>query len=232
MAGELQIKLKQNKKLLVAPSLLSADVLNMEKHIGQLEGEEDWFHLDIMDGHFVPNLSYGPSLLQALKKRYPDAFYDVHIMVEPAESFTKMFLAHKPSLLTVHAEATSHLHRVLQGIKADGVLAGVAINPATPAEVLKPVLHLADLLLVMSVNPGYGGQKFIPEVLNKVKQLAQWRDENGFDYLIEMDGGLGAQNAALVASAGCDVAVAGNAVFGNENPAEVIRSMRAAAEEL
>jgi len=232
MAGVLQVRLKQNKKLLVAPSLLSADVLNMEKHIGQLEGEEDWFHLDIMDGHFVPNLSYGPSLLKALKQRYPDAFFDVHIMVEPAESFTEMFLAHKPSLLTVHAEATPHLHRVLQGIKAEGVLAGVAINPATPAEVLKPILHLTDLVLVMSVNPGYGGQKFIPEVLNKVKQLAQWRDENGFDYLIEMDGGLGAQNAALVARAGCDVAVAGNAVFGNENPAEVIRSMRAAAEEL
>jgi len=232
MAGELQVRLKQNKKLLVAPSLLSADVLNMEKHIGQLEGEEDWFHLDIMDGHFVPNLSYGPSLLKALKQRYTDAFFDVHIMVEPAESFTEMFLAHKPSLLTVHAEATPHLHRVLQGIKAEGVLAGVAINPATPAEVLKPVLHLTDLVLVMSVNPGYGGQKFIPEVLNKVKQLAQWRNENGFDYLIEMDGGLGTQNAALVARAGCDVAVAGNAVFGNENPAEIIRSMRAAAEEL
>jgi len=232
MAGVLQVKLKKNKKMLIAPSLLSADVLNMEKQIGQLEGEEDWFHLDIMDGHFVPNLSYGPSLLKALKKRYPDAFFDVHIMVDPAESFTGMFLAHKPSVLTIHAEATPHLHRVLQGIKAEGVLAGVAVNPGTTAEVLKPILHLADLVLVMSVNPGYGGQKFIAEVLNKVEQLAQWRQENGFDYLIEMDGGLGPQNVTLAASAGCDVAVAGNSVFGSEKPAEVIRSMRAAAEEL
>lgn len=229
MGRELQIRLKSGKKLLIAPSLLSADVLNMEANIARLEGEADWFHLDIMDGHFVPNLSYGPSLLKALKKKYPNSFMDVHIMVEPAESFTEMFLEHKPSLLTVHAEATPHIHRVLQSIKAQGVLAGVSINPGTPAELLKPVLSLADVVLVMSVNPGYGGQNFIPEVLEKTEQLAKWREEGDFDYLIEMDGGLGADNAAAVARAGCDVAVAGNAVFGNENPADVIRAMRAEA---
>lgn len=231
MARELQIKLKGSKKLLIAPSLLSADVLNMESHIERLEGEADWLHLDIMDGHFVPNLSYGPALLKALRKKYPNSFIDVHIMVEPAEDFTEMFLAHNPSVLTVHAEATPHIHRVLQSIKSQGVLAGVSINPGTPAEILKPVLGLTDVVLVMSVNPGYGGQKFIPEVLKKVEQLASWREENNFDYLIEMDGGLCVGNAAAVANAGCDVAVAGNAVFGNDKPADVIRAMRAEAEK-
>lgn len=231
MAGSFQLtKEMEGRSVIISPSLLSADVLNMESDIERIEREVEWFHLDIMDGHFVPNLSYGPSLLKALRKRYPDKFIDVHIMVEPPEAFTGMFLAEKPSVLTVHAEATPHIHRVLQSIRNEGVPAGISINPGTPAELLYPVLHMADLVLIMSVNPGYGGQSFIPETLAKVSALAEWRKENEAGYLIQMDGGLGPDNTELAVRHGCDVIVAGSAIFGKPDPAAVIREMRMAAE--
>ena len=231
MAGSFQLtKEMEGRSVIISPSLLSADVLNMESDIERIEKEVEWFHLDIMDGHFVPNLSYGPSLLKALRKRYPDKFIDVHIMVEPPEAFTGMFLAERPSVLTVHAEATPHIHRVLQSIRNEGVPSGVSINPGTPVELLYPVLHMADLVLIMSVNPGYGGQSFIPETLAKVSALAQWRKENGAGYLIQMDGGLGPDNTELAVRHGCDVIVAGSAIFGKPDPAAVIRQMRLAAE--
>lgn len=232
MAGQIQLAkakyFSKSEGIIIAPSLLSANVLNMEGSIDALEGKEDWLHVDIMDGHFVPNLSYGPSLVKSLRKKYPDRFIDVHIMVEPAEDFLDMFLAASPSLLTVHLEAARHIHRVLQKIKNAGVLCGVSINPGTAPALLAPVLHMADLVLVMSVNPGYGGQSFIPEALNSVKWLDSKRRECGYNYLIEIDGGVSVRNIADAAAAGCDAAVAGSAIFGAENPSRMIDDMRAA----
>lgn len=231
MAGPLQLReLRKGARMLIAPSLLAADVLNMAAHIDSLGGEEDWLHVDIMDGHFVPNLSYGPGLVKALRENYENAFLDVHIMVEPAEDFLDMFLAAGPSALTVHVEAARHIHRVLQKIRAAGCAAGVSLDPGTPVEVLEPVLHMADLVLVMSVNPGYGGQSFIPETLAKVDRLVKWRDENQGRYLIEIDGGAGPRNIAEIAAHGCDVAVAGSAVFGQPDPRDVIAEMKRLSE--
>lgn len=215
----------------IAPSLLSADPLRIWEGIQSLEGEYDWIHLDIMDGHFVPNLSYGPALLKSLRSALPDAVLDVHLMVEPPENFIDPFLRWRPDYLVVHQEATPHLHRVLQAIREGGSKPGVALNPGTSVEALKPVLPFVDLVLVMSVNPGFGGQAFIPEVLSKTRTLCQWREALGLEFLVEMDGGIGLANVEEVVRNGCDVIVAGNAVFGEANPASTARLLRRKARE-
>jgi ribulose-phosphate 3-epimerase len=220
---------KGGNGVLLSPSILSADPLAVGDAIRSLRGEAEWIHLDVMDGHFVPNLSYGPAMLKALKKAFPAAFLDVHIMVEPVEAFLDMFLADPPDVLTVHAEATPHGVRALQRIREAGVHPGVTLNPGTPVGALQHLLPFADLVLVMTVNPGFGGQKFIPEMLPKFKELVRYRTVHGLRYLIEADGGIGPDNAGLLAAQGCDVLVAGNAVFGQADPAEAARRIKRAA---
>ena len=227
MAGPLDVK-----PLLIAPSILSADPLALADSVDSLNGGFDWLHLDIMDGHFVPNLSYGPAVVRAMRRRWPDAVLDVHIMAEPGEDFIDMFLEAKPDYLTLHQEACRHLHRALAKIRSAGVKAGVALNPATPVCLIEPVLHMADLVLLMSVNPGFGGQSFIPETLEKSVQLCRLREARGASFLIEMDGGIGEKNIALVRKSGVDAAVMGSAVFGAPDPAAAVKKMRLLAENI
>jgi ribulose-phosphate 3-epimerase len=222
--------LKGGRKVLIAPSILNADALAIGESIKSLGGEDDWIHLDVMDGRYVPNLSYGPMMAEALRRGFPGAFVDVHLMAEPAESFLDMFMAARPDTLTIHAEAARHLHRALQVIKIAGIIPGVAINPGTPVALIEPVLHMAGIVLVMAVNPGFGGQSFLPEVLWKIENLAQLRAARSYDFLIESDGGVNAATASMLAASGCDVLVAGTAVYHAADRPAAVRALRESAE--
>ncbi len=213
-------------KVIVAPSVLSADFGNLERDIQMLNSSEaEWIHIDVMDGVFVPNISFGFPVLQAIGK-HSKKVNDVHLMIVQPEKYLQQFRDAGAHMITVHYEAVTHLDSVIHQIKKTGAGAGVALNPSTPVSVLKEIIHLLDLVLVMSVNPGFGGQKFIPYTINKVKETKALILASGSPAKIEVDGGVGLNNAKELMDAGADVLVAGNAVFKTENPVETIRQIR------
>jgi ribulose-phosphate 3-epimerase len=211
---------------IIAPSLLSANFLNLQQDCEMLNASEaDWYHLDIMDGRFVPNISFGPMLVEFFRKA-TSKVCDVHLMIEEPEKFAEQFKNAGADILTIHLEVCNHLHRNLQQIKSLGMKAGVAINPHTSVHLLEDVLADIDLVCLMSVNPGFGGQKFIPHTIEKIKQLRSMCNAKGLQTLIEIDGGVTLENAASILSAGADVLVAGNTVFKSSNPIETIAKLK------
>jgi ribulose-phosphate 3-epimerase len=218
-------------RILMAPSILSADFTRLADAIAVVEDAgADFIHVDVMDGHFVPNLTIGPPVVKAIK-RVAKAPLDVHLMIDNVDTTVAWYLDAGADWVTVHAEACYHLHRVVQAIKAAGAKAGVALNPATPASVLSEVVGDLDLVLVMSVNPGFGGQAFIPGVVPKVLELTDMIAASGSEALIMVDGGIDEKTAPLVTAAGARVLVAGNAVFGRPDPGAALRAIRASAEQ-
>jgi ribulose-phosphate 3-epimerase len=211
---------------LIAPSLLSANFLQLQADCDMLnQSKADWYHLDIMDGVFVPNISFGPMLVQFFRKA-TQKVCDVHLMIEHPEQYAEAFKNAGADILTVHIEACKHLHRNVQQIKQLGMKAGVAINPHTPVESLRNILSDIDLVCVMSVNPGFGGQTFIPETLKKIKTLKQMIVEGNHPVLIEVDGGVTLENARSITDAGADVLVAGNTVFKSDHPLQTIEKLK------
>lgn len=209
----------------LAPSILSADFSELARQVSLIEnGGADLIHVDVMDGHFVPNISFGATVMKSIKKSSLN--FDVHLMIENPDDYIEDFVTEKTEYITVHQEACRHLHRIVHHIKSSGIKAGVALNPATPAEIIKDILPDLDMVLIMSVNPGFGGQKFIEFSVDKIKRLSELRKEINGSFLIEVDGGVNLGNAMTLVNAGADILVAGSAVFGAEDVTERTRQFK------